>query len=155
MLDISEAHTADDYSVARGLIGEYARSLDVDLSFQGFGDELRVLETMYGPPHGTLLIARRGEAVAGCVGLRRIVPSTCEMKRLYVVPSERGAGAGRALAQSAISAAVALGYRTMRLDTLRSMTAAQRLYRELGFREVAPYYENPHAAVYFERALTE
>ena len=42
-----------------------------------------------------------------------------------------------------IDAARQIGYRTMRLDTLPGMDDAQRLYGILGFREIAPYYENP------------
>jgi ribosomal protein S18 acetylase RimI-like enzyme len=42
----------------------------------------------------------------------------------------------------------------MRLDTLRSMTAARRLYDEMGFVEIAPYYENPmDDVVYLELSL--
>ena len=42
----------------------------------------------------------------------------------------------------------------MRLDTLPGMVEAQRLYRELGFREIAPYRPNPvPGAVFMELAL--
>jgi len=38
---------------------------------------------------------------------------------------------------------VALGYDEMRLDTLPMMGDAQRLYVELGFRDIPPYYGTP------------
>ena len=42
-----------------------------------------------------------------------------------------------------IAEARRLGYRLMRLDTLRRMVAANRIYDALEFRDIPPYYDNP------------
>jgi ribosomal protein S18 acetylase RimI-like enzyme len=77
----------------------------------------------------------------GCVALRALdADGGCEMKRLYIAPAARGTGLGRALAGEIAATARRLGYREMRLDTLPSMTAAMRLYAQMGFTETAPYY---------------
>ncbi len=128
---------------ARSLLMEYAESLDVDLSFQGFDDEVVAFPAAYLPPHGALIVASRDDILAGSVAMRRLDASTCEMKRLYVRPDFRGSGIGHALAVAIIAEARDAGYRCMRLDTLPGMHDAQRLYRLLGFREIGAYYENP------------
>jgi len=142
-LIIGPGHEAEDIGIVRRLFEEYAASLDIDLSFQGFQDELAGLPGEYAPPAGRLLLARQENEIAGCVALRRLEPVVCEMKRLYVRPSFRGLGAGGVLVERIIREARQAGYHRMRLDTLASMTAARHLYRRLGFREIAPYRNNP------------
>jgi putative acetyltransferase len=139
----------EDVEAVRMLFLEYQESLGVDLCFQGFDRELVELPGDYTPPGGRLLVARDGGAAVACVALRRLDAATCEMKRLYVQPSHRGLGLGRALAEAVISEAGTIGYRRMRLDTLPSMTEAAILYGRLGFRDIEPYYENPVAGTRF------
>jgi ribosomal protein S18 acetylase RimI-like enzyme len=132
----------------RRLFRAYAEWLEVDLCFQDFERELAQLPGAYAPPSGRLLIARVGDELAGCVGLRPLEPGVCEMKRLWVEPGFAGRGIGRALAEGIVAAARQIGYRRMRLDTIPArMPAAQHLYASLGFREIPAYYDNPLAGV--------
>lgn len=149
---IRDARVPDEMPVARRLFEEYAASLDVDLCFQGFADELATLPGDYAPPRGCLLLAEIGGAVGGCAALRPLASdagATGEVKRLYVRPTARGAGAGRTLAVAVIARARAIGYAALKLDTLATMDSARALYRSLGFRECAPYYANPLPGVMY------
>ena len=136
--------------LARELILEYAAATGVDLSFQGFHDEIASLPTFYE----AMFIARWDGDPAGVIALRRIDDQTCEMKRLYVRPAFRGKNAGRALVERLIDEARVRGYARMRLDTLPTMTAALDLYRSLGFVEIAPYRYNPvEGSTYMELTI--
>jgi len=154
MLQIIPAVTSADIQTVRELFVEYQQSLGVDLCFQGFDQELAGLPGSYAPPRGRLFIALDGDEAAGCIALRPLGEDVCEMKRLYLRPSLRGKGAGRALALRVIDEARAMGYRVMRLDTLPMMREAQALYESLGFRTIPPYYDNPVVGARFmERTL--
>lgn len=135
--------TGADLDEIRRLFTEYAEWLAVDLSFQGFAEELAGLPGEYAAPSGTLLLCIADAGAAGCIAVRRWQGDTCEMKRLYVRPGHRGSGCGRLLADRAVDWAVAAGYKRMVLDTLPVMAGAQRLYEQLGFRDIAPYRFNP------------
>lgn len=156
---IRDARSRADIDAARRLFEAYAASIGVDLCFQNFAEEVATLPGDYAPPRGCLLVAERGSDMLGCVALRSLASHAGaeragEIKRLYVEPHAQRAGIGRALASSVIERAKALGYATLKLDTLPAMTGAQALYASLGFRECPPYYDNPlPGVIYLSRAL--
>jgi putative acetyltransferase len=147
---VREATTATDITLARALFAEYARSLKVDLCFQGFDEELRTLPGAYAPPRGRLLLAGRDADAFACIALRPLAqPAAAEVKRLYVQPANRGEGWGKRLVVRVLADARAIGYEELKLDTLDSMGAARALYEEIGFRACAPYYANPLPGVVY------
>ena len=146
---VAEALDAEAVAACRSLFAEYQEGLGVSLCFQGFDHELATLPGAYSRPRGRLLIARIVGEPAGCVALRPLGEHDAEMKRLYIRPQYRGMGLGRVLAECAVDEARGMGYRTLKLDTLPGMAAAQHLYRELGFVDSAPYNDNPLQGVRF------
>jgi len=148
-VQIVPAREPPQIAAVRELIAEYAAALGRDLSFQGFDGELAGLPGDYAPPGGCLLLALAAQGAAGCVALRASEGDAAEMKRLYVRPPWRKAGLGETLARAVLAEARRLGYRRVRLDTLPEMERAQALYRRLGFRPIAPYYESPIAGTSF------
>jgi GNAT superfamily N-acetyltransferase len=112
------------------------------------------------PPDGRLLLAFEDDVAVGTACMRGIGPGTAEIKRMYVQPSYRRAGLGRAMLGELIAAARTAGYRRIRLDSPDFMTAAHGLYRSNGFEEIGPYPESEIPDeykshwVFMERKLT-
>lgn len=155
MPQVIEAETPEQLSQVKQLFIEYAAWLGIDLSFQGFAEELARFPGEYAPPRGRILLALEEGEPAGCVALHEFEGRICEMKRLYVRDAYRGKGIGRLLATGIIAAARKIGYTHMRLDTIQQLKAANVLYRSLGFQPCAPYRYNPiEGAVYMELNLT-
>lgn len=148
-LIITHAVRVEDIATVRLLFLEYQALLGIDLSYQDFDAELQHLPGEYAPPRGALLLAWHEEAPVGCVALRDAGSGRAEMKRLYVRPSVRGLGVGRALFAQLIDEARRMAYRELVLDTLPSMQSAQRLYEQFGFRDIPAYRQSPVAGTRF------
>jgi GNAT superfamily N-acetyltransferase len=154
VVTLASPRSTSEWREARRLVEEYAASLRVDLSFQDLAQELESLEQQYGGPDGSFIVAARVGEPVGCGALRRFSASSCEMKRLYVMPAHRGEGIGRLIAATLVERARALGYRSMLLDTLPEMGGAQALYQSIGFTQTRPYRYNPLAgATYWKLDL--
>jgi ribosomal protein S18 acetylase RimI-like enzyme len=152
MLKIYPAETNEDLAVARSLLGEYLAWRESENSIspqetQAFRRQLAELPAEFVTPTGCLLLAEYEEQPIGCVGLRKLSDSICEMKRLYVRPQFRGQGVGKELAAAVIDQARKIEYTCMRIDTFDN--AAKELYASLGFREIEPYRDNPIEGVVF------
>jgi putative acetyltransferase len=148
--DVRQTESAGDIAAIRELFQEYAQSLGFSLCFQNFDRELAGLPGDYALPDGRLLLAMHKDTPAGCVALHKLDQESGEMKRLYVRPQFRGKGLGRALAERIIADAQQIGCKQLRLDTVEPrMQAAVAMYRQLGFREIVPYRENPIAGVLY------
>jgi GNAT superfamily N-acetyltransferase len=138
------------YDVVDPLLGEYgdwvaeqlARVAGITLTaadlarhHQAFRAELpRLLG-----PRGRLLVARLDGRPVGVGALKPVDEATAEIKRMFVRPAARGLGVGRALLRRLVQDARAEGYATVRLETLRFMTAARAMYRAAGFVEGARF----------------
>ena len=153
---LSHGFEENDRKRIVALLREYEADTGTSLCFQNFAAELAGLPGDYAPPEGAMILARElvGEELVGCVALRPVPgrPELCEMKRLYVRSRARGSGLGRVLALAAMAEARRMGYARMCLDTLPGMSAAQALYRALGFRQTGVAASDPPVLL-FEREL--
>ena len=144
-MKIIQAQSEHEIQQVRELFAEYVAWLGINLCFQNYEKELAELPGDYAPPSGRLwLVLDVDGGAAGCAALRDLGKGVCEMKRLFVRPEFRGQHIGERLVDLVLSDARAIGYQRIRLDTLPGkMDRAIAMYRARGFKDIAPYYNNP------------
>ncbi len=105
--------------------------------------------------NGCFWCLQDNDDVIGTIAIRMLdnVNGVVELKRMFVLPEYQGNGYGRMLLEYAVSYAQEKNYRKMCLDTRKQFSAAQHLYRSVGFKETDKYNDNQHAELYFELNL--
>ncbi|WP_165807120.1 GNAT family N-acetyltransferase [Nocardioides currus] len=153
MAEVSLVPAAADSPESVRLLAAYEAelvSLGVTLNHGWAGG---VTPEQLAAPYGAWLVGRRGEQAVACGGVRLLSPGVCEVKRMYVDPSARGAGLARRLLTALEQAGAGLGATVARLDTGRDMAPAVALYRSSGYVEIEDYNHNPDAGWWFEKQL--
>jgi len=105
------------------------------------------------PPKGFFVVAWLDGEPVGCGGMKRLDATSGEIKRVWTAPSARGQGVARRIMQALETLAETSGVTTIRLDTNKSLTEAQAMYRQSGYTEIARYNDNPYAHHWFEKKL--
>jgi GNAT superfamily N-acetyltransferase len=139
-----------DHADALRLVEAYFAELRLRLgSFKAPSlDELRA-----EGERGVTLVCYDHAIAVGCGTLRRLDPTTAEVKRMFVVPEARGRGHARRILRAIEDEAASLGCTRVVLDTAAQLTEAARLYVREGYAEVERYNDNPYAALWFEKQL--
>lgn len=155
MINYITSKTEQCFAEAKELFLEYKDSLNLDLCFQNFNEEISDLPAQYSEPNGCIILCYEDDKPIGCIGLKKFSEGVCEMKRLYLRKEARGKGIGRNLAEKIIEKAKEFGYKKMQLDTLETMKEAIALYKSMGFKEIPPYRFNPvKGVIYMELDLS-
>jgi DNA-binding MarR family transcriptional regulator len=124
----------------------FKRGFDPERSISAAAHELR-------PPAGLLLVASLSSEPVGCGALKLHPGEPTEIKRMWVAESVRGLGVGRRLLAELEAHAAQASSPIVRLETNEVLTEAIALYRSAGYREVAPFNDEPYAHHWFEKDL--
>ncbi len=144
----------EDHGAVMDFLARVFAELGHDFLPEGKDSDVRDLERSYLRTGGAFFVLAGHSGIEGCVGVRRFSETVAELKRLYVSAGRRGRGFGRQLCSLAVQEAEALGYRALRLDTTRGSIPALNLFRDLGFREIPRYNQDPFAGIFMEKMLT-
>jgi DNA-binding MarR family transcriptional regulator/GNAT superfamily N-acetyltransferase len=105
------------------------------------------------PPAGFFVVAWLDGAPVGCGALKVGMEGTGEVKRMWTASTARGLGIARRVLRQLETKAHEVGLTRLRLETNRTLTEAQALYRAEGYQEVEPFNAEPYAHHWFEKRL--
>jgi GNAT superfamily N-acetyltransferase len=106
---------------------------------------------------GAFLVAYLDDLAVGCGALRRLDETTAELKRMYVNPSVRGRGIGRALLDALEGEARVLGVTRIVLETGTRLVPAIKIYEAMGYVRIplfGEYLSSPETSLCFGKSLT-
>lgn len=105
------------------------------------------------PPAGCMLVAYRRAEPLGCGAVKHHPGEPSEIKRMWVSPAARGLGIGRRLLSELEERVVRSGATIAHIETNTILAEALALYRSVGYREVAPFNDEPFADIWLEKRL--
>jgi len=101
--------------------------------------EVDWMSKAYSAPRSAYWVVERDGVVEGGGGVAQLEggdADTCELRKMYFLPSVRGLGAGAEIMKRSLDAARAFGFKRCYLETLSGMDAAMKLYERTGFRRI-------------------
>jgi DNA-binding MarR family transcriptional regulator/GNAT superfamily N-acetyltransferase len=104
-------------------------------------------------PRGRMRIALRDSEPVGCGAVKFNGDGTCDIKRMWVSESARGARIGWRMLAELESLATRRKCTVARLETNKTLVEAIAMYKRAGYVEVAPFNDEPFADHWFEKRL--
>jgi molybdate transport system substrate-binding protein len=150
---IRRASSSEAESI-RAIVGAVLAEYGLTPDPSGIDRDLEDLEVSYFAPGGTFEVAVASDGtIAGCCGVLALDDTTCELRRMYLVPGARGFGLGGRLLRRAIAYAKGRGYRRMELETASVLKEAIALYAGAGFEPIERPRISPRCDQAFALAL--
>jgi ribosomal protein S18 acetylase RimI-like enzyme len=132
------------------IVGEFHFKLELEEG--ALDSDLLNIEEHY-KSGGRFWVVEDGNKIVGTTGVRKLVQSTCELKRMYVSKPYRRSGIAQKMLDVAIEFARSADYSRMVLDSSKSLTAARSLYLKNGFVDTERYNDNYRADLFMQKQL--
>ncbi|HET8899875.1 MAG TPA: GNAT family N-acetyltransferase [Rhodanobacteraceae bacterium] len=131
---IAHADDAAMESIIRHVMPEFGAD---GAGFAIHDAEVSAMTAAYAAPRHAYFVLEHAGLVVGGAGFAPLAGGdgdTCELRKMYFLPTARGHGAGNAMLAHCLNAAREAGFRRCYLETLTGMDAAQALYRRHAFQ---------------------
>jgi len=133
------------------------QSLDADLRERDGDDHAFYAQfnTLVSIKH--VVLAKWNGEVVGCGAFKPFGHDAVEIKRMYVMPEQRGKGIAGGILRELERWAVQLGYRAASLETGQKQPEAIRLYEKSGYARIPNFgpYEGIKESLCFSKLLSE
>ena len=131
----------DDNQTIADVISEVSAEfgLTADKGYTVSDPNLDNLYQLYSQPRSAYWIIEYEGRVAGGGGIAPLedaAPETCELQKMYFLPSLRGRGVAHELALRGLTFARSQGFTQCYLETTATLTRAIALYERLGFEHI-------------------
>ena len=126
-------------------IAKVIRSVFIDMGIPKVGTAYEdksldvMFESYYKPKHKYFVVEQNNEIFggAGIAPLDNYEGNICELQKMYFSPRVRGLGLGKEMIDVCLDFAKQSGFDQCYLETMPFMTAAQNLYKKVGFQPIS------------------
>jgi len=151
-LNIREAKQSDSESI-KNVVFEVLKEYGLDPDPGTTDKDLDAIDKLYGENGGYFGVIEDLNKVVATVGIFKVSETTCELRKMYALPNQRGKGLGRKLMEFSITKAKELGFERIVLETASPLVEAISLYKKYGFTEYEPEHLSARCDQAFELIL--
>jgi putative acetyltransferase len=130
---IEQRDNADLAKIVKGTLAEFGANRPGTVYFDPTTDSL--FELFQHPQSVYNVVEHNGQVVGGggIYPTDGLPPDTCELVKMYLLPSLRGKGLGKIMIEKCIEQATELGYKKIYLETMPELQKALKIYAKYGF----------------------
>ena len=151
-LKIRESKNSDSEKI-KSIVFEVLREYGLDPDPGPINQDLDGIENCYRLNGGYFGVVEENGDIVATVGLYKLNENTGELRKMYVLPNQRGKGLGRKIMEFSLFKAKDLGFERVVLETALPFVEAIALYKKYGFTEYSPDHLSSRCDLAFELYL--
>lgn len=135
MISYRQATNADTERVKK-VIYQVLREYGLNPEPNETDKDLNDFEKYYFSRGGHFEVCEVDSVIIGSWGLYPLGHGSCELRKMYLLSSQRGRGIGKEMMLRSLSKARELGFKRVELETASVLKEAIEMYKKFGFKSV-------------------
>ena len=129
--------TNNDLAVIQSIVFTALQEYGLKPAPDSTDQDITDIESHYTSNQGYFCIMENDGIPIATGGLEYINANVCELKKMYMVKSARGKGAGKQLLEHLLVMAKEMGFQEVQLETAKVLREAIQLYEKYGFEKMS------------------